>query len=422
MARERKPREPYVPPIRKIELSDRNFGLRAVATVLLLLIGVGALAYGIIALITPEGGWQEIKVGSSANLSCGDDFYLYYELGVSGESVTAENRAITSLYTDAAVHAYRVFDTLQSWDGVGNLWDVNHHPNEAVEVDPVLYEAFSLLEEHHSRLLYLGPLYGMYESLFFCQDDGEAANFDPLTDPGAAAFAAECAAFAQDPESIDLALLGDNRVQLHVSQEYLTWAAENEEERFLDFFWLKNAFIADDLADTLIDAGYTRGTLSSYDGYLRCLDSSGASYSLDFTARAGDNVRTAAMVAYAGPMAIVFLRDYPLNSMDAQRFYEYMDGRRCLPYVDPTDGLGRAALPELACFSREKGCAETLMEAAPLYVADQISQNALETLPAADIWPVWCDGTVIHASASELTFSSLYRDESVQYTLEQTSP
>lgn len=422
MARERKPREPYVPPIRKIALSDRNFGLRAAATVLLLLIGVGALAYGIIALITPEGGWQEIKVGSSANLSCGDDFYLYYELGASGESITAENRAITSLYTDAAVHAYQVFDTLQSWDGVGNLWDVSHHPNEPVEVDPLLYKALSLLEKHHSRLLYLGPLYGMYESLFFCQDDGEAACFDPLTDPGAAAFAAECAAFAQDPDVIALELLGDNRVQLNVSQEYLTWADENEEERFLDFFWLKNAFIADYLADTLIDAGYTRGTLSSYDGYLRCLDRSGTSYTLDFTARVEDNVRTAALVEYAGPMAIVFLRDYPLNSMDAQRFYEYTDGRRCLPYVDAADGLCRAAMPELLCFSREKGCAETLLEAAPLYVADQSSQSDLEALTAHGIWPVWCEDTVIHASTDALTFTSLYRDESVQYALDQGTP
>ena len=146
---------PHLPPVEKIELSSKHLVPRIVAAALLLLIGAGALAYAFGAFMSGESGWREIEVSTPNELTCGSDFVFTYNIGASGASASVEARAVTALYTQAATHAYRVFDTVRSWEGVGNLYDVNHHTNEIVEVDPVLYAAVSLLEERGSRAMFL---------------------------------------------------------------------------------------------------------------------------------------------------------------------------------------------------------------------------------------------------------------------------
>lgn len=60
-------------------------------------------------------------------------------------------------------------------------------------------------------------------------------------------------------------------MRLEVSEEYQNWMAENGYETYLDFYWMKNAFIVDYLADLMIENGYIRGAISSYDGFNRNL-------------------------------------------------------------------------------------------------------------------------------------------------------
>ena len=410
---------PHLPPVERIELSHEHIKLRPAAAVILLLIGAGALAYGFTALMTPSTGWQEIEISSSTGLNCASEFILSYELGASGTSATAENRALSALYADAAVHAYQVFDTAQSWDGVGGLYDVNHHPNEIVEVDPVLYRAFTLLEEHGSRALYLGPVYGMYQSLFFCESDVDAAYFDPLTDAGAAAFASEGAAFARDAGAVDLELLGDDRVRLNVSREYLDWAEANGGEDFLDFFWLKNAFVADYLADTLAANGYTRGVLSSYDGYTRNLDGSGTSFSLNLFDRSEGALRTVGVLNYTGPLSLVSLRAYPVDSEDLSRYYQWENGDIRSPFVDLSDGLCRTSLPQLMCCSGTEGCAEIALRMAPLYVGSDFSPAGVGELAGSGIWTVWCQDRIIHSNVPDAAITDVYDVNGVAYTLDQ---
>ncbi len=405
---------PHLPPVERVELSSKHLVLRIAAAALLLLIGAGALAYAFGMFMSGGDGWREIEVSTPNELTCGSDFVFTYDIGASGASASAETRAVTALYTQAATHAYRVFDTVQSWDGVGGLYDVNHHPNETVEVDPVLYEAFSLLEEHGSRALYLGPVYAVYQSLFFCQDDTSAAEFDPFVNEAAAAFVSECAAFARDPAAVELELLGGGRVRLNVSADYLAWAEYNEVGDFLDFFWLKNAFVADYLADTLTEGGYTYGALSSYDGYVRTLDGSGTSYSLNLFDRA-DTLLQAGILNYEGPAALVTLRAYPTGSDGIPRYYQWENGDIRTPFVDLADGLSRTALPQMTCWSKSAGCAGIALEMAPLYVAGDFSPADAEGLAGSGIWSVWCWDRVLHSNSPEGSITQLYNG----YTLEK---
>ncbi|MCD8014832.1 MAG: hypothetical protein LUG99_16995 [Lachnospiraceae bacterium] len=58
---------------------------------------------------------------------------------------------------------------------------------------------------------------------------------------------------------------------LFVSDDHLAYAEETGFLSYIDFFWMKNAFIIDYLTDTLIEKGYTQGASSSYDGFDRNL-------------------------------------------------------------------------------------------------------------------------------------------------------
>lgn len=406
-----------MPPVHKIELTSKHMKLRLVAAALLLLIGAGALAYAFMGFMTGNTGWQEVEVSATDQLSTGSDFVLYYNVGASGTAASVELRALRACYTEASIHAYRLFDTVQGYEDVINLYDLNHRPNEVFEVEDTLYQAFALLEQYGSRALYLGPVYQQYQSLFFCNDDSEAVYFDPAVDDASAIFVAEAVAYAQDPDAVKLELLGNGQVRLNVSQDYLDWAEYNDVTCLLDFFWLKNAFVADYLADTLIDSGYTLGTLSSYDGFIRNLDDSGTSYSFNIYDRVGTSIYPAGVMDYTGAISLVYLRDYPVNSLDFQHYYEWQDGKIRNPYIDLADGLCHAAVPDLVCYSWDMSCAEVLMRMLPVYVAEDFSAQAVGALADSGVWSVYCQDHTIYHTAPELSLRDLYDANGVRYTV-----
>ena len=62
-------------------------------------------------------------------------------------------------------------------------------------------------------------------------------NYDPRLSEEVAAEYAEIATYANNPEMVDIKLLGDNKIQLYVSEEYLTYAEENYITDYIDFHY-----------------------------------------------------------------------------------------------------------------------------------------------------------------------------------------
>ena len=104
---------------------------------------------------------------------------MKYNVGASGVSAGGEAKALSLLYTDAAVKGYRLFNIDESFEDVTNLYDINQHPNEVLTVDPVLYDALKKVSDANCREIYLGPLYASLENLCASNDDAAAAQFDP---------------------------------------------------------------------------------------------------------------------------------------------------------------------------------------------------------------------------------------------------
>ncbi len=405
---------PHPKPVNKIELSTEHGRLRLILTIVFLAIGAAAIAYGVSGLSSKEAGWTEIEV-SSSELNCSADFVFLYCLGESGVSATAENKAITACYSDATEYAFRMFTNDVEYEDSHNMHYINRHPNEEIEVDEVLYRAFSLIQESGDRSLYLGPVYEQYNGLFNCTEEYQTVEYDPYLNQETADYYAAIAGFAGDEQIINLELLGENRICLRVAEEYLEFAEENEVERLIDFYWMKNAFIADFLAEEMSSAGYSKGCISSVDGFTRNLDRSGESYAYTFYDRVDSAIYPVANIQYSGPSSIVYLQDYGMNDGQMQYYYAYSNGELRTAYLDVQDGLCRSAVSDLACYSGEYSCGEILLRMIPVYIADTFQRERLSGLAGEGIFSIYSeDGRICHNDA-ELMLTSLYRDKDVQY-------
>ncbi len=400
-------------PVQRIELNEDKLHLRLILAVVFLAIGLGALFFALTRLLTPDTGWQEIQT-SGGGYSVGSDFVFYYDLGADG-SPAAEKKKLTVLYTQAAAEAYQIFNAHQRFEGVGNLASLSDAPNETVTVDPGLYKALEQLESSGRRELYLAPVYEMYYSLFHCQDLSETEDFDPFQNRDLADWCREAAAYTADPGAISLDLLGEDRVRLRVSEEYLAFLREYGITDFLDFFWMRNAFVTDYLADALTEAGFTRGCLSSKDGFVRDLDESGESFALNlFHRMESGEVLPAAEMSYHGPLSQVSLYSYDTGGGDGW-YYRMPDGTVRHPYVDIADGLCRAAYPELVGYARDRDCAETLLAMIQCFIAPSPDPAGLDALAETGVETVRCEaGAVIHTDP-DAEFRYLYEGDTAAF-------
>ena len=283
-------REPK--PIQRMELSEKNKGLRLIAAIALFIIGIVGITVGIMSALNKDTGWQRVQVAAQEH-SCSEQFILQYNFSGSGAQATAVNQKLQSVYGEACVKAYSLFTADEEIDGVNNIYYVNRHPNETVTVDPVLYAAFEKLAG--TPWLYLGPVYGHYSNMIFNTDETMLDALDPALSGEARAYVEKLAVFAGERNAVELKLLGNNQVMLAVSQEYLAFAQSEEIENFIDFSYLSNAFIIDYLADSLKTEGLTDCYLVSADGFTRNL-TSGEKFRFNIFDRIGNMVYPAAVM------------------------------------------------------------------------------------------------------------------------------
>lgn len=381
-------------PVERIELSSNHLWLRGVLTVLFLIVGASFLAYGVSQLSAKSEGWTEVEVTAS-QLSCESDFVFRYCLGEGDKSATAEYKALTECYSEAVIRAFQLFTVDVEYEDICNLYAINRHPNQELTVDNALYQAFSRIQHSGDRRLYLAPVYEQYRGLFSCTEEYQTAEYDPRQNPSIERYYKAVAAYANDPEEVDLELLGENRICLKVSEKYLAFAEENEIESFIDFDWMKNAFIIDYLADTLTESGFTHGYLTSYDGFTRHMDTRAQTYPFQIYGRNGSAVYPSAQMELTSPVSIVALRNYPLTGKDSWHYYTYASGDIATAFLDPADGVSKSAADDLISYSADLGCAEILLQTAPIFIAEELRTEALSSLAEKGIYSLWNEGAAL---------------------------
>ena len=375
MSRYARRRDPAIRPKRKVELQEGHITLR------LLCVGVSivvaALAFGVAInnLISAKPGWQQIEP-ANPETGIAQDFLLCYNIGASDQAASDELKAVSAHYSQAMDHAYRVLSNVELENDV-NLYTLNSQPNTAITVDPLLYEAFALVEASGSRLPYFAPLMQQYDSLFACTYDEEAEKFDPDRSEAVAEFAREIAAFAGDAASVQVQLLPDCQLRLEVSQDYLAYARENEVESFVDFGIALNAFVCDAVADSLAGMGYENGYLTSFDGYTRALCAD--EFGLNVFDRAEGQTCQLGTVLYNSPASIVSCRSFPILDKDAVIYYTYSDGTILAPYLNDQGRL-HAACASLSTLSQEESVAALALRTLAAYAGEDDTFPTLEDL------------------------------------------
>lgn len=378
-----------------------------------MVVGASALAYTFVNFLHGEKGWREIDVSAGA-VTCADDFIFMYDVGSDG-SVHSENRALTLLYSDFAKKAYEIFNSEVEIEGVNNLFYINHHPNQEITVDSALYSAFERIVRSGGRYIYLGPAYAIYDSLFFLDSPEYADAFDPKLDPEMAELYEKISSFARSESDVRLELLGDNRVKLRVSQEYSAFAAENGLERYIDLYWLKNAFICDFLSENIIEAGFTHGTVSSSDGYSRCLSTSAESFGYNLYCVHNGVVYPAAVMEYSGQRSVVNLRAYPLYGRDKWRFAE-VAGEMRSQYLSLDDGTNKTAAEEITAYSTEMGCADIAIALADIYIADELDMAKVLKIKDNGIETVVFNGEKILCTDEDITLKGFYTADDAAFS------
>lgn len=408
-------RNPPVKPVRRVEVSNETPKWKWFLIVGLLAVGVTLIAVALTEMLTTDPGWQTISVNTQ-EANCGDEFVFSYYLGAGEESVAVETKRVSGVYTDAAVQAYRLFHGEEGFEGIHNVYYLNNHIGEAVEVDASLYHALSLLKDN--RYLYLAPIYREYRGMFLCEDDFYAESYDPVKNSEQGTYFREILYYVNQPEMISLELLGNNTVRLNVAQEYLNFAKENEIQTFVDFYWMKNAFIADYLANALLEKGFTKGTISSYDGFTRNLDSSQEKYKFNLFHRQDKDIYAAAVMEYQNVSAIVNLRTYPMNNLEKLNYYTWQDGTTTTPYIDVADGISKTALSDIVAYSQTAQCGEILAKLMPLYIRERVEEDELATLRDADIHYVYFREFQLCSSDKTVTFSDFYKKDGIEFALQ----
>lgn len=417
-AREKRP--PALPKVERVELKETHMGLRFAAFALCLALGLSALGFGIYSLLSTEPGWVEIEV-SSGEVNCGGDFTFRYLL-TGDTDPTAQRKRLQVVYTQASVTACKLFETAELYDDIHNICYINAHPNEDIAVDPILYQAFETVAEQGDRTVYLGILDAFYLDLFVSESDFQAAMFDPYSDPETETLYRELAAFANDPAHIQVKLLGNDTLRLEVSEEYLAYAKDLERESYLDFGWMKNAFIIDYFAGELNAQGFAQGILASTDGFTRTLGDVSEPQTMVLYDWAGGKVIEAARAELARPVNMVNLRAFPLNSRDEWRYYVYEDGSALrTPYIDPEDGLckGRGAI---TVYSDTVSCVQMALQAVSLFICGEDRPDLLSFQGEQGIEAILVrDGLgepVILYTQEGLNVGDLYDYEGLQYQAE----
>ena len=398
-----------------IELSEANKKPRLILICILVVIAAVAFTAGVMSFVKGDPGWRTIEV-TTGEVNCSEEFVFKYYFPSTRGAASAANKQIVSLYTEATQKAYWLFNADEVHGEIKNIAYLNHHPNEAVTVDPVLYGALELLTGSGNRHLYLAEVYSQYDNVFLSESDGEAAAQDPARNEEVRDYVNQILAFSNDPAHVSMELLGNNQVCLAVSDEYLAFAEENEFSNFVDFHWMKNAFIVDYFAQVMSDAGYTDGYIGSYDGFTRNLMNSAESFSFNVFDRLANEINLVARMEYAQPMSIVFLRNYPMANLDRWHYYIYADGTGATAYVDPADGLSKAAAVNLVSYAKNTGCAEILMEMLPVYVSESLDETALQSMTEHQIYSIWCKDTVICYNEANLQLYDLLEQDALKYT------
>ena len=404
--------KPVAAKVEKIELNEKHIPLRLVLFIVVILIGITAFGIFFSSLLNANPGWMVIEEANTNYPSIGQDFILNYY--VPKTNPTEAKKKIVSVYSDIVEKALILFDELNEYEGFNNVYYINHHVNEEIEVDPVLYNAFKKINDANSQIIYLGPIYSQYRNIMSSENNNSAKEFDPKYNDEMKTYFSEILSFVNDSD-ISISLLENNTIKLNINDNYLEYATQNGIDLFIDFWTLKNAFACDYMANTLFENGITGFILSSNDGYnysVGCDEELG----LEIWTKDGKAKNLVGRLSFSGTNTFVTFTSSPLeiNTDKYYIYYENDDASKAIlditsRYVSTVDGIAREASKTYYGYSKDAvvGCADIAMGILDVFISDNIDTSKVEALKNSGIYSLYLDasGNVVSNLPDTVTFT-----------------
>ncbi len=369
---------------------------------------------GVYFLVRTESGWQTITPRSSAKTNCSNEFkFSYYVNGRASENKT-EIRAAQNKYTELCVIAYETFTPYEEIVEEHNIYYINRHYNEEIEVSDLLYNAFEKVAS--SRFIFNGPIQTYYDSVCVAEEDWRASQVDPSKNEEARTECLQILDYVRSEEHIKVELRDNNKIVLCVSEEYANFAVAHEIYNLVDFSYWKNAFIIDYMASELMSIGLTNGVISSYDGYTRTLSDQNCTF--DIYSLIDSNVRGVGYAQIEGNFSAISLRSFIIlpNNKSDYLHYKYDDGTYSHCYVDMADAMSKCSTDSLVVYSKTKKCTDMLQDVYTIWIADSFDKEALTALKANGAEYVYAEDSTVHYSDGSLVVLLAENTDNITYS------
>jgi len=361
--------------VRKIELSSKNLSLRLFFIGLFIFLAIASIGYGLIKMTKMDPGVYTVEIGSGYDANDGKNFSLncyIYNRDYYND--------VTDIYSTAQVEAYRIYSVDYVYEG--NINYINKHPNEVIKINERLYND---LKSFDSRLLFLGPIYQIYNGILYCADDNELAYFDKEKDANLSAVYSQLADFISNENNIYLEFKNDNQIVLHISNDYLEYLKKEELTNYIDLYWQTNAFVTDYIYDYLLEHNINDFVISSNDGFARSnVKSSSVTAFYD---ELNDNPIVAGYLFYDSCLSFVNIRNMIISEADQYNYYLTKQGKLYSRYLN-MDGDNLQKYKSLLCLS-DGSCKDTLGKTCQMYFEDNISINY-----------IYCEDGIIHTNTT----------------------
>lgn len=315
------------------KLHLKHIELYVIGFIIAIAVAVIAFTYGCKYSGALDPGYYEIEIVASEEVpGYAKDFtYVCYFDGSSREISDLQN-TYKQLYCSELMNLYACLDDENEYTHYKSIAVINNHPNEEVEVSSLTYEvltdAYQKTSENENYSVFAGPLYSFWEEQMSTVRKSEQIENDPINNIENATYLAKVATYVASKDHVDLKFLGNNKVKLVVSDEYVNYLKENKREAsFVSLNILKNSYIIERLSDYLNTNNLDRGIVYTDDGLLsqhKRLDKA-QNYAFYTLLKQEDKRYVTNIASITGylPSSASCFRNFQVNSDYVNRYYDF---------------------------------------------------------------------------------------------------
>ena len=106
-----------------------------------------------------------------------------------------------------------------------------------------------------------------------------------------------------------------------------------------------------------------------------------------------------------------------MHDAESWHYFSYSDGSITTTYVDPADGVSKSATDNLFVYGAGMGCAEILLQSAPVFISEELNEEALMELANRGIYSIWGEGNCMVSNNEHASLTAMTENGGDQYTI-----